>query len=77
LALFSGSKEGGKTASFLRGNFSISHIEVLMLPTSPNVAKNQEALAMCGQCGVEVEGGNVPTLDWLLNLQILTSGGFQ
>jgi hypothetical protein len=30
-----------------------------------------------GQCGVEVEGGKVPTRDWLLNLQILTSGGFR
>ena len=30
-----------------------------------------------GQCGVEVEGGKVPTHDWLLNLQILTSGGLQ
>jgi hypothetical protein len=29
------------------------------------------------QCGVEVEGGRVPTRDWLLNLQILTSGGYQ
>jgi hypothetical protein len=26
---------------------------------------------------VEVEGGKVPTRDWLLNLQILTSGGFR
>jgi hypothetical protein len=26
---------------------------------------------------VEVEGGRVPTSDWLLNLQILTSGGFR
>jgi len=26
---------------------------------------------------VEVEGGRVPTPDWMLNLQILTSGGFQ
>src|SRR5262249_25010723 len=25
----------------------------------------------------EVEGGTVPTRDWLLNLQILTSGGFR
>jgi hypothetical protein len=24
-----------------------------------------------------VEGGRVPTLDWMLNLQILTSGGFR
>jgi len=30
-----------------------------------------------GQCGVEVEGGRVPTADWFLNLQILTSGGFR
>jgi hypothetical protein len=30
-----------------------------------------------GQCGVEVEGGRVPTVDWFLNLQILTSGGFR
>ena len=30
-----------------------------------------------GQCGVEVEGGRVPTSDWILNLQILTSGGFR
>ncbi len=29
------------------------------------------------QCGVEVEGGKVPTRDWFLNLQILTSGGFR
>jgi hypothetical protein len=30
-----------------------------------------------GQCGVEVEGGTVPTRDWFLNLQILPSGGFR
>jgi hypothetical protein len=30
-----------------------------------------------GQCGVEVEGRTLPTRDWFLNLQILTSGGFQ
>jgi hypothetical protein len=24
-----------------------------------------------------VEGGRVPTPDWMLNLQILTSGGFR
>ncbi len=29
------------------------------------------------QCGVEVEGGRVPTADWFLNLQVLTSGGFR
>jgi hypothetical protein len=26
---------------------------------------------------VEVEGGTVPTRDWFLNVQILTSGGFR
>ena len=30
-----------------------------------------------GKCAIEVEGGKVPTRDWFLNLQILTSGGFQ
>jgi hypothetical protein len=30
-----------------------------------------------GRCGVEVEGGKVPTRDWFLNRQILTSGGFR
>jgi hypothetical protein len=28
------------------------------------------------KCGVEVQGGKLPVTDWLLNLQILTSGGF-
>jgi hypothetical protein len=28
-----------------------------------------------GQCGVEVEGGRVPTRDWFLNVHLLTSGG--
>ncbi len=30
-----------------------------------------------GLCGVEAEGGQLPSDDWFLNLQILTSGGFQ
>jgi hypothetical protein len=30
-----------------------------------------------GKCAIEVEGGKVPTRDWFVNLQILTSGGFQ
>jgi hypothetical protein len=37
----------------------------------------QRCAKHAGQCGVEVEGGKVPTRDWLLNLQILTSGGLQ
>ena len=28
-------------------------------------------------CKIEVEGGRLPTPDWMLNLQILTSGGFR
>jgi hypothetical protein len=30
-----------------------------------------------GQCGVEVEGGRLPTQHWFINVQILTSGGFR
>jgi hypothetical protein len=30
-----------------------------------------------GQCGVEVEGAQVSTTNWFLNLPILTSGGFR
>jgi hypothetical protein len=37
----------------------------------------QRRAQYAGQCGVEVEGGPVPTADWFLNLQILTSGGFR
>ena len=29
-----------------------------------------------GQCGMEVEGGKMPTQNWFLNLRIATSGGF-
>ena len=29
-----------------------------------------------GRCGIEVEGGKMPTQDWFLNLRIATSGGF-
>jgi hypothetical protein len=41
-----------------------------------NVVPYQHRAKHAGQCGVEVEGGRLPTQDWLLNLQILTSGGF-
>ncbi len=30
-----------------------------------------------GKCGVEMEGGRLPTADWMLNLHILTSGGLR
>src|SRR5499426_623173 len=42
-----------------------------------NLIPYQHRAKHAGQCGVEVEGGRVPTADWMLNLQILTSGGFQ
>ena len=42
-----------------------------------NLVPYQRRAQHAGQCGVEVEGGGVPTADWFLNLQILTSGGFR
>src|SRR5712691_3542179 len=42
-----------------------------------NLVPYQRRAQHAGQCGVEVEGGKVPTRDWLLNLPILTSGGFR
>jgi len=42
-----------------------------------NLVPYQRRAQHAGRCGVEVEGGRVPTHDWFLNLQILTSGGFQ
>jgi hypothetical protein len=42
-----------------------------------NLVPYQRRAQHAGQCGVEVEGGRVPTADWFLNLQILTSGGLR
>jgi hypothetical protein len=42
-----------------------------------NLSPYQRRAPHAGQCGVEVEGGRVPTQDWMLNLPILTSGGFR
>jgi hypothetical protein len=42
-----------------------------------NLVPYQRRAKHAGQYGVEVEGGRVPTPDWMLNLQILTSGGFR
>jgi hypothetical protein len=42
-----------------------------------NLVPYQRHAKHAGQCGVEVEGGTLPTQDWFLNLQILTSGGFR
>jgi hypothetical protein len=56
----------GSQQAFLRG---LAHLY--------NLVPYQRRAQHAGQCGVEVEGGTVPTHDWFLNLQILTSGGFQ
>src|ERR671931_1938523 len=40
-----------------------------------NLVPYQRRALNAGKCGVEVEGGRVPTSDWMLNLQILTSVG--
>jgi hypothetical protein len=42
-----------------------------------NLIPYQRRARHAGQCGVTVEGGRLPTADWFLNLQILTSGGFR
>jgi len=57
---------GGSQAAFLTG---LAHLY--------NLIPYQRRAQHAGQCGVEVEGGTVPTRDWFLNLQILTSGGFR
>ena len=57
---------GGSQAVFLTG---LAHLY--------NLIPYQHRALNAGKCGVEVEGGRVPTSDWLLNLQILTSGGFR
>jgi hypothetical protein len=56
---------GGSQAAFLTG---LAHLY--------NLIPYQRRAKNAGLCGVEVEGGRVPTPDWMLNLQILTSGGY-
>ena len=56
----------GSQQAFLRG---LAHLY--------NLVPYQRRAQHAGQCGVEVEGGTVPTRDWCLTLQILTSGGFR
>jgi hypothetical protein len=57
---------GGSQQAFLTG---LAHLY--------NLVPYQRRAQHAGQCGVEAEGGRVPTADWMLNLQILTSGGFR
>jgi len=56
----------GSQAAFLTG---LAHLY--------NLIPYQRRALNAGTCGVEVEGGRLPTSDWMLNLQILTSGGYQ
>ena len=58
--------EGGSQAAFLTG---LAHLY--------NLIPYQRRAKNAGLCGVEVEGGRVPTSDWMINLQILTSGGYR
>jgi hypothetical protein len=57
---------GGSQQAFLTG---LAHLY--------NLVPYQRRAQHAGQCGVEVEGGCLPTADGMLNLQILTSGGFR
>ena len=57
---------GGHQKAFLTG---LAHLY--------NLIPYQRRALNAGKCGVEVEGGRLPTADWMLNLQILTSGGYQ
>src|SRR5919205_1095239 len=57
---------GGSQAAFLTG---LAHLY--------NLIPYQRRALHAGKCGVEVAGGRVPTSDWILNLQILTSGGYR
>jgi hypothetical protein len=57
---------GGSQQAFLTG---LAHLY--------NLVPYQRRAQHAGHCGVEVEGGTVPTRDWFLNLQILTSGGLR
>jgi hypothetical protein len=57
---------GGSPAAFLTG---LAHLY--------NLIPYQRRAKNAGLCGVQVEGGRVPTSDWMLNLQIVTSGGYR
>jgi len=56
----------GSQAAFLTG---LAHLY--------NLIPYQRRAKNTGLCGVQVEGGRVPTSNWMLNLQILTSGGYR
>ena len=55
---------GGSQQAFLTG---LVHLY--------NLVPYQRRAKHAGQCGVEVEGGRLPTDDWFLNLQSSSRGG--
>ncbi len=55
---------GGSQAALLTGR---AHLYTLI--------PYQRRAKHAGLCGVQVAGGRVPTSDWMLNVQIVTSGG--
>src|SRR5215468_8487651 len=57
---------GGSQAALLTG---LAHLY--------NLIPYQRRALNAGKCGVEVEGGRVPTSDGMPNLQILTPGGYR
>ncbi len=57
---------GGSQGTLLTG---LAHLS--------NLIPYQRRALNAGTCGVEVEGGLVPTSDGMLNLHILTSGGYR
>jgi hypothetical protein len=65
-----------QVSKMLHAGVIYRHI-ILTVPAMFNLVPSQRRAQHAGQCGVEVEGGRVPTADWMLNLQILTSGGFR
>src|SRR5919201_1872791 len=56
----------GSQAAFLTG---LAHLY--------NLIPYQRRAKNAGLCGVQVEGGREPTSHWMLNLQVLTSGGYR
>jgi len=42
-----------------------------------NIIPYQRRAVNAGKCGIEAEGGKLPSENWFRSIQILTSGGFK
>ena len=42
-----------------------------------NIIPYQCRAVNAGKCGIQVEGGKLPSENWFRSIQILTSGGFK